>query len=334
MPVSQLSSVNRDNFSANQTWIFGLSRAHQALRKNIAAIEAFEAEIEASFGHLEREIADLKGEYKSAIETLKRNIADMIDTAIGETTAQALTSNPQFTSPLSGLIWESAHPGNPANPPLYHFSIELEVDFSQLISIRMEKNHPALPDFPLKSRKSPHKTQLALSPPLDIVSIAGVARGNMLQMAELHIDKDLEEARGGDLAEADISPLEERKEQISINQSPKVLLNCHNCCINVPKSEIETASPCKICYRCVIPSSERSWLGLKRAEGACPIHKTLFLIDKQHYRSVKNSAKADISACCSMGSSAEMQLQCGHYVCAEHKGELRSCRSCQTLVRR
>ena len=339
MPVVCMEAVNKDNFSTCQTWIFGISRAQQALRKNIAAIEAFEVEIEASFGHLEREIANLKGEYKAAIQTLKRNIAEMIDTAIGETTAQALTSNPLFTSPLSGLIWEAAHPGNPANSQLYRFSIELEADFSQLISIRMEQNHPLLPEFPLNSRKSLHKPQLSLSPPLDIVSIAGVvsenARGNMQQMAELHIDQNLEEVRREDRAEDDVSPPEERKGQISLNKSPKALLNCHNCGIKVQISEIEAASPCKICYRCVVPSSERSWLGLKRAEGACPIHsKTLFLIDKQYYRSVKSSAKADISACCPLGSLDGMRLQCGHYVCAEHKEELRSCRSCQTPVRR
>ena len=153
MPVSQLSSVNRDNFSANQTWIFGLSRAHQALRKNIAAIEAFEVEIEASFGQIEREIADLKGEYKAAIQTLKRNIADMIDFAIGETTAQALTSDPQFSSPLSATIWESAHPGNTTSLQLYRLSVNIadKGAILPLICAEVQRNYPILPEFSLKN---------------------------------------------------------------------------------------------------------------------------------------------------------------------------------------
>ena len=62
MPVNQSLSVTRDNFSAAQNWAFGLNKAQQALSKNIAAI--FAGGLEIAFGHIEREIATLKGSIK------------------------------------------------------------------------------------------------------------------------------------------------------------------------------------------------------------------------------------------------------------------------------
>ena len=54
VPISVSPYVAKENFGACQHWLFGLRRAQQALRKNIATIETFEVEMKAAFEHIER----------------------------------------------------------------------------------------------------------------------------------------------------------------------------------------------------------------------------------------------------------------------------------------
>jgi len=153
-PVWVCSRVDKDNFSAYQSWLFNLSRAQQALRKNNAAVEALEGEIEAIFEHIEREIAALKGEYKAAIAELKHTVAEMIEAAIEETTAQAFHSELQFTCPLSEWIWWGASPANTGNLRLYNTSIQIG-DIHKVILVNIQPLSPSLPLFPFNQSAKP-----------------------------------------------------------------------------------------------------------------------------------------------------------------------------------
>jgi len=172
MPIYASTYVSRENFSACQNWLFGLRRAQQALKKNIATIETFEGEIKAAFEHIEREIATLKEEYKAAIAGLKQTVAGMIEAAIGETTAQAFHSEPQFTCPLSEWIWWGANPANTGDLLLYRFSANAgnRETIGQLISVEVERLGTFLPELPLHL-VSTQKTALQISSPLCSLSI-------------------------------------------------------------------------------------------------------------------------------------------------------------------
>ena len=172
MPVYASTYVSRENFSACQNWLFGLRRAQQALKKNIATIETFEGEIKTAFEHIEREIAALKEEYKAAIAGFKQTVAGMIEAAIGETTAQAFHSEPQFTCPLSEWIWWGASPANAGELLLYRFSAntrEREA-IGHLISVEVERFGTFLPELPLHLVYT-QKTALQISSSLCSLSI-------------------------------------------------------------------------------------------------------------------------------------------------------------------
>jgi len=172
MPVYASAYVSRENFSACQTWLFGLSRAQQALKKNIAAIETFEGEIKAAFEHIEREIETLKGEYRAAIAGLKQTVAGMVEVAIEETTAQAFMSEPQCSCPLSSWIWWGANPANTGDLLLYRFSVNAgnREAIGQLISVEVERLGTFLPELPLHL-VSTQKAALQISSPLCSLSI-------------------------------------------------------------------------------------------------------------------------------------------------------------------
>ena len=189
MPISQSPSVTRENFSAYQTWVFGLSRAQQALRKNLSTIQSFEGELEAAFGHIEKEIAALKGEYKEAIARLKQTIAAMIEPAIGETTAQALSPDPQFAFPLSGWIWEKADPSTPGNLQLYHMTIKIgdKGDILKLISAEFERNSSVLPEFPFKTTEISNANLTTYRPISNRLLNSSLPRASVDDTAELSL---------------------------------------------------------------------------------------------------------------------------------------------------
>jgi len=172
VPISVSPYVAKENFGACQHWLFGLRRAQLALRKNVATIETFEGEIKAAFGHIEREIAALKEKYKAAIEELKQTVAGMIEAAIGETTAQAFHSEPQFTCPLSEWIWWGANPANTGDLLLYRFSANTgdRETIGQLVYVELERLGTFLPELPLHL-VSTQKTALQISSPLCSLSI-------------------------------------------------------------------------------------------------------------------------------------------------------------------
>lgn len=71
MPVYITPFVQKENFAACQSWLFNLSRAQQALRKNIASIDAFEVDIGSAFEHVKQQIEAMKEEYLAAIRAIK-----------------------------------------------------------------------------------------------------------------------------------------------------------------------------------------------------------------------------------------------------------------------
>jgi len=172
MPIYASTYVSRKNFSACQSWLFGLSRAQQALRKNIDTIKTFEGEIKAACEHIEREIAKLKQGYRAAIEELKQTVTGMIEAAIRETTAQAFMSRPHFTCPLSEWIWWGANPANTGDLLLYRFSAQTREreTIGQLISVEVEKFGTFLPELPLHLVYT-QKRILEISIPLCSLSI-------------------------------------------------------------------------------------------------------------------------------------------------------------------
>jgi len=112
LPITSSSFPPKEHFPACQNWLFNLSRAQQALRKSLTSLEAFEAEIAAAFEYAVSQIETIKAEYLAAFQTLKTSVAGMVEAAIWETTAQALTCEPQFTQSLSEWVWRSADPAN------------------------------------------------------------------------------------------------------------------------------------------------------------------------------------------------------------------------------
>lgn len=149
-PVYSLPNVTKEDFSAYQTWLFGLKRAQQEVIKNIAGIEEFEEEVVTAFEHVEKEIGDMKRACQAAIQTLKQTISEMINTAVGETTAQALDPVPQFTTILSQWIWWGASPGNKADLQFYRPSTHIgdRDAIFELISIEMKPLMAFLPELP------------------------------------------------------------------------------------------------------------------------------------------------------------------------------------------
>jgi len=197
VPISVSPDVAKENFGACQHWLFGLRRAQLALKKNIATIETFEGEIKAACEHIEREIATLKGEYKAAIAKLKQTVAEMIEAAIGETTAQAFHSEPQFTCPLSEWIWWGASPANTSNLRLYSASIQIG-DIHKVILVNIEPLSPSLPLFPFTQSGKP---TLGISNNLCVSAITEIGLRNrqfpgllesQLRVKELKLSKGVE----------------------------------------------------------------------------------------------------------------------------------------------
>lgn len=179
MKINILPSVTRENFSACQAWLFGLNRAQQAMRKNIAGIEEFEKDIVAvleqicgEIANMVKEIAALKREYQAAVQILKQALSEMIDSAIGETTAKALYPKPQFINPLSQWIWWGADTANSSDLQLYRTSAHMKgrMSLSELISIEMTPLGSFLPRLPPHLVR-PQKHALEISNRLCMISI-------------------------------------------------------------------------------------------------------------------------------------------------------------------
>ena len=159
-PVHNLPNVTKEDFSAYQAWVFGLKRAQLEVIKNIARIDVFEEEVVAAFDHIENEIGDMKRACQAAIQTLRQTISEMINTAVGETTAQAFNSDPQFTTYLSHWIWWGANPNNKADLQFYRSSTHIgdrEAIF-ELISIEMKPLMTFLPELPPDLVPTPKST--------------------------------------------------------------------------------------------------------------------------------------------------------------------------------
>jgi len=355
VPISVAGFVTKDNFNEWQDWLFRLSRAQEALRENLTALEAFEGEMEGIFTALDRDIEAMKGEYRREIREIRGKVGEMVTNAIAETSQNALNPESDFTSPLSEWIWWRAHPAHALDLRLYSPRLRMmdREGITRLVEVEMNKLSPLLPELPAHLQPI-HRPNPALSGPIGLLSILSQAQTpfpiepvvpkptNCRVCQAAFTLEDLayhcvgacrcKACTAEALTEATSSICRYCYTDIPhsvVSLANRGMLRCHVCGIAVKEQEIEQSAKCLICCQCVTIETKDKYVFWKTKKGRCRQCKSdLFDLNEEQYREMRTKAWG----CCEQAVEQGNRLACGHWVCRRHEEHLKSCRACQKMV--
>ena len=338
MTVAVAPIITNDNFRVCQAWLFSLSRAHQSLRKNLHSIDRLERDIETTFTQVKLQLESLQLDYLTSIRTLKATLSDLIESAISETTINALNPNPLWSNPVSKLIWNDAK--SPNKGPLDLYDLEVRVgrkeDIWNAVNVKFTPLYADLPGIEVSGMKR-----------VDIVrSGEKLENEGRCRTCNVRITPENQHFHPCEcdtcLIEAIISP-EKQPNCVHCNEPYSQSLvkklrdaneRCHCCGIAVSKVEIETKLACRPCSSCVTLRKERSFLfftGLIGNCSSCPSTSTP--LDPTNYESTTDTGfyGESSSSCCASSASKRIKLACGHFCCKSHYLRLKRCRLCHSV---
>jgi len=119
LPLSASTSIGRDNFDYWQDWLYALNRAQGAMKDNEELFLVLKEKAELAVEEIQLGRAGRLDELREFVTGVYEQVKRLVSAAIAETTELSTSKDPQFESPLSELIWCSAHSNKAVNLKLF-----------------------------------------------------------------------------------------------------------------------------------------------------------------------------------------------------------------------